>query len=148
MAPSNSEHIDLNNKHGEVTEVPLEPKVGKVTFGTAVEVQLTEINTYSYSDSEEENDDYTDKLKAYVIIDVGGERFQANRYSLMKYPDTRLGKLMNATSLEEILFHCEEYIPGNPPEYFFDKNPENFPSVMEMYRSGNFHIPDSGRGDL
>ena len=37
-------------------------------------------------------------------------------------------------------------ISGDPPEFFFDKNPENFASVLEMYRSGKFHIPDGGRG--
>ena len=26
------------------------------------------------------------------------------------------------------------------------QNPENFASVLEMYRSGKFHIPDGGRG--
>ena len=41
-----------------------------------------------------------------------------------------------------------DFISGDPPEYFFDKNPENFASVLEMYRSGKFHIPDGGRGKL
>ena len=50
---------------------------------------------------------------------------------------------MSARSLEEILALCDEYVPGDPPEFFFDRNPENFPSVLEMYRSGKFHIPDS-----
>ena len=61
----------------------------------------------------------------------------------MKYPKTRLGRLVSARSLEEILALCDEYVPGDPPEFFFDRNPENFPSVLEMYRSGKFHIPDS-----
>ena len=40
---------------------------------------------------------------------------------------------------EEILSLCEEYIPGNPAEFFFDRNPENFPSILEMYRSDKHH---------
>ena len=29
---------------------------------------------------------------------------------------------------------CEEFVPGEVPEYFFDKNPENFPAILDMYR--------------
>ena len=53
---------------------------------------------------------------------------------------------MSCSVVEDILSYCEEFVPGDPPEYFFDKNPENFASVLEMYRSGKFHIPDGGRG--
>ena len=70
---------------------------------------------------------------------------------------------MSTDSIKEILMLCEEFIPGDsgdPAEFFFDKvrglrglelifptqNPENFASVLEMYRSGKFHIPDGGRG--
>ena len=42
---------------------------------------------------------------------------------------------MRATSVEEILHYCEEFFPGEPPEYFFDRNPENFPAILDMYRS-------------
>ena len=37
--------------------------------------------------------------------------------------------------MEEILRYCEEFFPGEPPEYFFDRNPENFPAILDMYRS-------------
>ena len=47
----------------------------------------------------------------------------------------RLGKLMRATSVDEILRYCEEFFPGEPPEFFFDRNPENFPAILDMYRS-------------
>ena len=85
------------------------------------------------------------RLKQYVIFDVGGERFQGRRDNFVKYPKTRLGRLILSNNIEEILELCDEYTPGDPPEYFFDRNPENFPSVLEMYRSGQFHIPDSAR---
>ena len=84
-------------------------------------------------------------LRQYVILDVGGERFQGCRDHFIKYPKTRLGRLMKTDNVEEILSLCDEYVPGKPPEYFFDRNPENFPSVLEMYRSGQFHIPDSAK---
>ena len=34
-----------------------------------------------------------------VILDVGGERFTAQRNSLLKYPTTRLGKLMRSPNI-------------------------------------------------
>ena len=42
---------------------------------------------------------------------------------------------MRASSIEEILHYCEEFFPGEPPEYFFDRNPDNFPQILDMYRS-------------
>ena len=55
---------------------------------------------------------------------------------------------MSLENTEEILQLCDEFIPGNLPEYFFDRNPENFPSVLEMYRSGKFHIPAAAKCKL
>ena len=42
---------------------------------------------------------------------------------------------MRAASVDEILRYCEEFFPGKPPEFFFDRNPENFPAILDMYRS-------------
>ena len=86
-------------------------------------------------------------FKQYVIIDVGGERYQAGKDLFTRYPNTRLGKLVNSSDVTEILTLCEEFVPGQTPEFFFDRNPECFGAVLEMYRSGKFHIPDSGKGN-
>ena len=84
-----------------------------------------------------------------VILDVGGERFTAQRNALLKYPTTRLGKLMRSSTItgrspdgyrlknifrKGILSLCDEFVPGDPAEYFFDKNPENFAAILEMHR--------------
>ena len=117
------------------------------TISTSVE--MADCITDSISDNDEPNDDdkdCTDRANKYVILDIGGERFKAKKVLFLKYPQTRLGKLINSVKLEEILSLCEEFIPGSIPEYFFDKNPENFPSVLEMYRSGDFHIQDNSGG--
>ena len=50
--------------------------------------------------------------RKYVIIDVGGERFQADRNTFLKFPNTRLGRLMSCKTIEDILKICEEFIPG------------------------------------
>ena len=83
-------------------------------------------------------------LRKSVILDVGGDRFLALRNTLKRYPSTRLGKLMMATTLEKIFEFCDEYVPGNPPEYFFDRNPDNFPAILNMYRTDKFHMNDAG----
>ena len=36
---------------------------------------------------------------------------------------------------QRILELCDEFVPGDPPEYFFDKNPENFSAILELHRS-------------
>ena len=134
-----------NMERCKTVKQDVEHKNGKVTFGSHVHIQ--DFGSDYWSKVEEENHyKKLSKQNAYVIIDVGGERFQANRDSFLKYPNTRLGRLMKSASIAEILTLCEEYIPGNPAEYFFDKNPENFSSVLEMYRTGDFHIPDGGQG--
>ena len=81
----------------------------------------------------------------FVILDIGGERFRANRESFLPYPDTRLGKMINSLDIKDILECCDEFLPGDPPEFFFDYNPDSFPGILEMYRTGKFHIPDGGR---
>ena len=55
----------------------------------------------------------------------------------LQYPRTRLGKLVLAEQTSEILSLCDEFQPGNKPEFFFDRNPEHFASVLEMFRSGS-----------
>lgn len=45
---------------------------------------------------------------------------------------------MRASTVEEILRYCEEFFPGDPAEFFFDRNPENFPAILDMYRSVRF----------
>ena len=75
-----------------------------------------------------------EKMKHSVILDVGGDRFLALKSTLLRHPTTRLGRLMMATTVDKILQLCDEFLPGNPPEYFFDRNPVNFPTILNMYR--------------
>ena len=84
------------------------------------------------------------KSRKTVVLNVGGERFTAMRATLVKFPATRLGKLLRASTIEHVLENCDEFTPGDPPEYFFDRNPDNFHSILNMYRTGKFCT--SGRG--
>ena len=74
-------------------------------------------------DSEGEGRASSDTCDRFIILDVGGERFQARRAHFTRYPETRLGKLLSTVNIEEILSLCDEFLPGNPTEYFFDRNP-------------------------
>ena len=58
-----------------------------------------------------------------VLLDVGGEKFSAQRTVLARFPTTRLGRLVRATRLRTVLELCDElYLrPDQPPEFFFDK---------------------------
>ena len=53
---------------------------------------------------------------------------------------------MNADTVDKILALCDEFVPGNgnPPEYFFDRNPVNFPTILNVYRTDKFHMIEAG----
>ena len=93
------------------------------------------------------------RRRSIVILDVGGEKFIALKRTLARLPTTRLGKLVRAQSVRfpvlwtqswygqlwyfsKILEYCDEFFPGETLEYFFDKNPENFTSILDIYRTG------------
>ncbi|KAJ8258386.1 hypothetical protein COCON_G00173980 [Conger conger] len=66
----------------------------------------------------------------FIILNVSGRRFQTWRTTLDRYPDTLLG------SSEKEFFYNEE-----TKEYFFDRDPDAFRSVLNFYRTGKLHYP-------
>ncbi|XP_075901968.1 A-type voltage-gated potassium channel KCND3 isoform X2 [Nelusetta ayraudi] len=76
----------------------------------------------------------TDKTKRrqdeLLVLNVSGRRFQTWRTTLDRYPDTLLG------SSEKEFFYDEE-----AREYFFDRDPDIFRSVLNFYRTGKLHYP-------
>ncbi|XP_040048175.1 A-type voltage-gated potassium channel KCND3 isoform X2 [Gasterosteus aculeatus] len=65
-----------------------------------------------------------------IILNVSGRRFETWRNTLDRYPDTLLG------SSEKEFFYNEE-----TKEYFFDRDPDVFRSVLNFYRTGKLHYP-------
>ncbi|XP_069547110.1 A-type voltage-gated potassium channel KCND3-like isoform X1 [Brachyistius frenatus] len=65
-----------------------------------------------------------------IILNVSGRHFQTWRTTLDRYPDTLLG------SSEKDFFYNEE-----TKEYFFDRDPDAFRSILNFYRTGKLHYP-------
>ena len=72
-----------------------------------------------------------------VVLDVGGEKFSAQRAVLARFPTTRLGRLVRAVRLETVLELCDEVTLrlNQPPEFFFDKaGVERWGSLNHSFR--------------
>jgi len=81
-----------------------------------------------------------DKNNKAIILDVGGKKHKIRMDNFNIYPNTRLGKLVKAKKLEEILDLCDDFCPGQPPEYFFDRSWHSFNSILDIYRTGLLHL--------
>ncbi|XP_071177742.1 potassium voltage-gated channel protein Shaw-like [Mytilus edulis] len=66
-----------------------------------------------------------------VYINVGGTLFQTKLSILHKYPDTLLGSLTNLS----------EFYNKENGQFYFDRNPELFNTVLDYYRNDVIHLP-------
>ncbi|CAB4018577.1 Potassium voltage-gated channel Shal [Paramuricea clavata] len=74
---------------------------------------------------------------AYIIINVSGRRFKTDEKILERYPETLLGG-----KRRYYYFDCKR------EEYFFDRDPDIFPHILNFYRSGNLHYPPNECAEL
>jgi len=65
-----------------------------------------------------------------IRLNVSGHRFETYARTLARFPDTLLGS-------DEINYFYDEAAD----EYFFDRNPMVFRTLLTYYRSGRLHFP-------
>ncbi|XP_056154752.1 potassium voltage-gated channel subfamily G member 2 [Lampris incognitus] len=74
-----------------------------------------------------------------AIINVGGIKYRIPWSTLEEFPLTRLGKLRSCSNEEEIMDVCDDY-DGSRNEYFFDRSPSAFRTIVTFLAAGKLRL--------
>lgn len=93
---------------------------------------------------EEDDDAKNDASNANdieIVVNVGGVRQVLYGDLLSQYPETRLAELIHclAGGYDTIFSLCDDYDPGKR-EFYFDRDPDAFKCVIEVYYFGEVHM--------
>ncbi|KAG9347319.1 hypothetical protein JZ751_004886 [Albula glossodonta] len=73
-----------------------------------------------------------------INLNVGGFRQKVDHDTLLRFPQTRLGRLLLCHTEEAILELCDDYCAADG-EYYFDRNP-SVRCVLNFYQTGRIHL--------
>ncbi|XP_014898184.1 potassium voltage-gated channel subfamily S member 3 [Poecilia latipinna] len=79
------------------------------------------------------------KEEDQVNLNVGGVCHKVDPDMLLRFPQTRLARLLRCPSEAAILELCDDYSPTER-EYYFDRNPRVFLCVLNFYHTGRIHM--------
>ena len=82
--------------------------------------------------------------KEKMFLNVGGIKFKILKSHFFCLPDTRLAKLVRANNDKECLTYCDGIMISSKNknrEYFFNRSPQIFNYVLDIYREGKLHSP-------
>jgi len=80
-----------------------------------------------------------------VCLNLSGKRFFVLVNNFSRLPKSRLAILVKSQGKEEILQHCDSFIPGDVTEFFFDRTWKGFNDILDVYRLGRLHLNSSGQ---
>ncbi|XP_074643299.1 potassium voltage-gated channel protein Shaw-like [Tubulanus polymorphus] len=66
-----------------------------------------------------------------INVNITGKKYEILKTTLQKFPNTRLAKLDET----------QENYDGEKDEYYFERDPTVFESVINYYRTGELHVP-------
>ena len=74
-----------------------------------------------------------------VRLNIGGKCVHVSWNLMLQLPESRLGKIAQCRSTEELLTFCDSYDPDNN-EIFFNYRHNNIMGILNFYRSNILHI--------
>ncbi|TRZ02439.1 hypothetical protein DNTS_034481 [Danionella cerebrum] len=77
-----------------------------------------------------------------IAVNIGGVKHTLFGDVLSRYPETRLANLLNRASdskQEDLSVLCDDYDEYNR-EFYFDRDPEAFKCILELYFYGEIHM--------
>ncbi|XP_032442020.1 potassium voltage-gated channel subfamily F member 1-like [Xiphophorus hellerii] len=79
--------------------------------------------------------------EAEIVVNIGGVKQVLYGDVLNRFPETRLAELVDCSlkSPEEISSLCDDYDPDTG-EFYFDRDPEAFKCIVELYYYGEVHM--------
>ena len=79
--------------------------------------------------------------KAEIIVNIGGVKQVLYGDVLNRFPETRLAELVKCSigSTEDFFSFCDDYDPGKG-EFYFDRDPDAFKCIIELYYYGEIHM--------